>query len=83
MTATTIRPLYEISREIQQDPAYRASAWCAGPYVSAMGGLCSISDRHYDDDGRTVVLYALSNLSQYRGDTARRVKAELRQALKS
>lgn len=76
------RPLYEIAREIQQDPAYKSSAWCAGPYVSAMGAMTSVSDRYYEDDGESVVLYALSNLQSWRGPKAREIKAELKGMLK-
>lgn len=72
------RPLYEIAREIQKDPAYKSAAWCAGPYVSAMGSLSTMADRYYEDDARSVVLYALSNLQSWRGAKAREIKAELK-----
>jgi hypothetical protein len=78
----TVRPLYEIAREIMRDPAYKSARWCAGPYVEAMSGMTSVSDTYYADSGTSVVLYALSNLQSWRGETARRVKAELKAALK-
>jgi hypothetical protein len=80
-TVTDIRPLYVIAREILADPAYQSSAWFAGPYVTALLSMSSIRDGYGSDDGAGVVLYALSNLRSYRGDTARRVKAELKAAL--
>ena len=49
----------------------------AKPYVKAMRSLQSIDDVYVADSGESVVLYALSNLSDWRGDTARMVKAEL------
>ena len=50
----------------------------AKPYVKAMRSLQSIDDVYVADSGESVVLYALSNLSYWRGDTARMVKAELK-----
>lgn len=54
----------------------------AKPYVKAMRSLDSINDVYVADSGESVVLYALSNLSYWRGDTAREVKAELKAHLK-
>ena len=81
-TTVTIRPLFEIARDIQRDPAYKAHAWKAGPYVTAMTALHGVNDRYYEDDGRSIVAYALSNLTGWRGDTARTVKSELKAILK-
>ena len=53
----------------------------AKPYVKAMRSLDTIDDVYVMDSGESVVLYALSNLSYWRGDTARMVKAELKQHL--
>ena len=50
----------------------------AKPYVKAMRSLDSIDDVYIADSGESVVLYALSNLSYWRGGTARMVKAELK-----
>ena len=50
----------------------------AKPYVKAMRSLQSIDDVYVMDSGESVVLYALSNLSYWRGNTAREVKAELK-----
>ena len=55
----------------------------AKPYVKAMRSLQSIDDVYVADSGESVVLYALSNLSYWRGDTARQVKAELKDHLKA
>jgi len=77
------RSLSTIAAEITAD--YRAQGkpvhFSAVPYVQAMYGLNSLTDHFGYDDGRTVVLYALSNLTTWRGDTARRVKAELKAML--
>jgi hypothetical protein len=44
--------------------------------------LDSLADSYGADTARSIVLYLLSNLGQWRGDTARSIKAELRAMLK-
>lgn len=76
------RPLHEIAREALDDPTLKASARVyASPYLEALLSCTSITDRYYADDARTCVLYALSNLQSWRGESARRIKAELKAAL--
>lgn len=77
--STTTRPLYEIAREALHDPALKgnARAWSM-PYLQALMSCSSAIDRYFEDDARSLVAYALSNLTGWRGDTARRVKAELK-----
>ncbi len=53
----------------------------AWPYLKAMWALDSVDDYYRCDDGRSIVLYFLSNACYWRGETARRIKAELRQML--
>lgn len=76
------RPLREIAAEIKADPAYQSSAWCAGPYVDAMLTMDSVNEDYHADSGKSVVLYGLGNLKSWRGDTARRIKAELKAMVK-
>jgi hypothetical protein len=78
----TNRPLYEIASEILRDPAVKPALWCAGPYLQAMRYLDNVEQHYGADSGRSVVAYALGNLKSYRGDTARRIKAEFRAMLK-
>jgi hypothetical protein len=47
-----------------------------------MRALNDITDKFYYDDGRDVVCYFIANATTWKGDTARRVKAELRAMLK-
>ena len=70
---------FTIERECNGKPWYNY----AKPYVKAMRSLESIDDVYVADSGESVVLYALSNLSYWRGDTARQVKAELKDHLKA
>jgi hypothetical protein len=76
---TTTRPLHTIAREIKRD--WAKPYFGAVPYLDAMGDLTSISDKYYDDDAVSVVSYFIANAATWKGDTARRVKAELRAML--
>lgn len=78
---TQPRTLDTIAREIARDPAYSACRWCAEPYRSAMASLTSLSESYGSDTARSIVLYFLSNTANWRGETARRIKAELRAML--
>lgn len=77
------RPLYAIAEDIERD--YRAKGkpvhYSAAPYVDAMRYLETLGDWFGMDSADMVVRYALSNLSTWRGDKAREVKAELRAML--
>lgn len=77
------RPLYEVTREIIRDHQLQGKGLYFGavPYVEAMKSLDKLEDHFFEDSGRDIVIYALSNLATWRGETARRVKAELNAAL--
>jgi hypothetical protein len=47
-----------------------------------MKSLTSISDTYYADSADSIVRYALSNLTSWRGEKARQIKAELNGMLK-
>lgn len=51
----------------------------AKPYLSAMHSLDSIDDDYGADSGKSIVLYFLANAATWRGEDARRLKAELKQ----
>jgi len=80
MTNTTTRPLYEIAREIRNDWSKQGKGvnYGAKPYLDAMSGLDSINSNYGMDSAKSVVCYFLANAGQYRGETAKRVKAELK-----
>ena len=50
----------------------------AVPYLDAMAQLHAITDNYYYDSAESVVLYFLSNATTWRGEHARRIKAELK-----
>ena len=76
MSAVAARPLSVIAAEIRT--AWPRPYFGAKPYLDAMSCLDSIEDTYYADDARTVVLYFLANAQTWRGDVAKRVKAELK-----
>ena len=71
------RNLSTIANEIQRDWGNKVN-FAARPYLNAMKGLDSISDNYGHDSGRSVVAYFLGNAGTWRGETAKRIKAELR-----
>lgn len=54
----------------------------AVPYLRAMQCIDDVHDDYGADTGRSIVLYFLSNATTWRGDVARRIKAELKEMLK-
>lgn len=75
-TATATRPLSTIAREIRA--TWPKVYFGAVPYLQAMAQLSSVEDNFYDDSARSVVNYFLANAGTWRGDDARRIKAELK-----
>ncbi len=74
------RPLYVIAREIRND--WKKVYFGAVPYLDAMEQLDSIDDNYFFDSARSVVVYFLSNAKTWTGETAKRIKAELKAMLK-
>lgn len=73
------RPLHTIAAEISRD--WRKPYFGAVPYLDAMRQLNSIHGEFYQDSAKSIVAYFLANAGTWRGDTARRVKAELKTLL--
>lgn len=74
------RPLYEIADEIGR--TWAKVNFAAEPYLSAMYTLNKITEPYYADSGDSIVRYFLSNATSWRGEDARRIKAELKGMLK-
>jgi hypothetical protein len=74
------RPICEIASDICK--AWPRPYFGAVPYLQAMRELHTIKDNYGADSGRSVVLYFLGNAATWRGDAARRLKAELKDILK-
>ena len=74
------RTLHDIAREIRSD--WKSPYFGAVPYLDALSSLGSVKDQYGYDSGRDMVIYFLSNATTWRGETARKVKAELKALLK-
>ena len=77
--ARIARPLHVIAREIYR--TWPKVNYAAKPYLEAMTSLDSIGDRFIHDSGHSVVAYFLSNATTWRGEDAKRIKAELKAML--
>jgi len=73
------RSLFTIAQDVYA--AWPKVNYAAKPYLEAMAALDRITDKYYYDDGRTAVLYFLSNASSFRGEQAKALKAELKSML--
>lgn len=70
------RTLREIALDIHAN--WPKVNYAARPYLEAMGQLGSITDSYGYDSADGIVRYFLSNASTWRGEAARRIKAELK-----
>jgi hypothetical protein len=75
-----MRPLYKIAADVRMH--WANVNYAAEPYLKAMEQLDSIDDMYYYDSADMVVRYFLANANSFRGEDARRIKAELRSMLK-
>ncbi len=71
-----MRDIHVIAHEIASD--WDNPNYAALPYLEAMHSLSSINDTYGFDSGRGIVAYFLCNAGSWRGDTAKRIKAELK-----
>lgn len=72
----TYRSLSDIAEEIRRD--WKKPNYGAVPYLQAMASLNLMNDRFGCDDAKSIVLYFLSNATTWKGETAKRVKLELK-----
>ena len=74
------RKIQEIASEILQD--WKKPYFGAVPYIEAMLKLNTIHDHYLFDTAESIVIYFLANATTWRGETAKRIKAELREMLR-
>ena len=72
----TTRAISTIAEEIGR--SWSKPYFGAVPYIAAMRALGSIEEDYHYESGRSVVLYFLANAGTWRGEDARRIKAELK-----
>lgn len=73
-----VRSLGEICRDIRKDWGSKMY-FGAVPYFKAMETMNNVSDGYGLDSGESIVIYFLSNASTWRGEVAKKCKAELKQ----
>ena len=80
------RPLYVIAIEIRKDWKKEVSGTKlsphAEPYLNAMQSLDKITENFGWDSGREIVARFLGNATSWKGENAKRIKAELNAMLK-
>ncbi len=79
-TKPVVRTLGEICEDIRKD--WQKMHFGAIPYFQAMKSLNSVTDTYGMDSGKIIVLYFLSNASTWKGETAKRIKLELKEMCK-
>jgi len=79
-TKNTTRPLHVIAKEIRTD--WKPMSPHANAHLEAFDNATSIDEVYYCDSVKSEVCYFLANASTWKGETAKRVKAELKAMLK-
>lgn len=74
------RPIYKIAEEIRND--WKKISPFALPYLQAMDTLEKVTDKYIFDDAKDIILRFLCNAGTWKGETARRIKAELNALVK-
>ncbi len=74
------RKLYEIAAEIKK--CWKKPYFGAVPYLDAMLCLEDMNSKYGLDSAQSIVVYFLGNANTFRGEDARRLKAELNSFLK-
>jgi hypothetical protein len=75
------REIREIAREILAH--WKNPYFGAVPYLEAMLSLTDKNSNNYGyDSAQSIVLYFLSNATTFRGEDAKRLKAELKEVIK-
>lgn len=79
-TKDTLRPIHVIAKEIKEK--WKKPYFGAVPYLDAMREMTTAKSSYGLDPGHEILNYFLSNATTWRGEDARRIKAELKEHLK-
>lgn len=74
------RPIYKIAEEILND--WTAPHFAARPYLTAMLTINNEHEQYGQDSAKSIILYFLSNATNYRGSKAQELKKELKTLIK-
>jgi hypothetical protein len=72
------RRIHEIAQDIRD--AWPSINYAARPYLEALEELNTPQDHYFLDSGKEIALRFLCNATTFRGDTAKKLKAELKAA---
>lgn len=75
-----MRPIHEIARDIKLN--WKNPYFGAVPYLEAMFTLSGITDKYGYESAKSIILYFLANASTWRGETAKKIKSELKNLVK-
>ena len=75
-----MRPIHEIAAEIKT--TWQKPYFGAIPYLEAMFCLNKPTDAYGYESGKVIVLYFLSNATTWKGESAKRIKSELKSLIK-
>lgn len=77
---STKRTISQIAQEINK--TWSNVNYAAKPYLNAMQYIENKNDRYFEESADDIVLRFLCNAQTWKGDDARRIKAELKSLLK-
>lgn len=72
----TERTLREIAGEIRK--CWPNPNFAAKPYLNALRDLDYVTESYGSDSAKSIIAYFLSNAGSWRGEDAKRIKAELK-----
>jgi hypothetical protein len=79
MKTKQTRSISDITVDILRD--WKNVSPYAAPYLNAMAEIDKITDNYYSDSAQAVVAYFIANASSWKGEVARKIKAELKSLL--
>ena len=80
-TARQLRLVSDVAADIRK--AWPKVNYAAKAYLEAMETMSTMDKPYYEDSAQSVILYFLSNASTFRGEDAKRLKAELKELVAS
>jgi hypothetical protein len=81
VSPSVVRPLHIIANDIGVH--WSNVNFAAKPYLDAMAVLSGMNGVYGWDSAQSIVSYFLSNANSWRGEDAKRIKAELKAMLKA
>ena len=77
-----VADMKNICRNQKTPTTWREKYWSAVPYIEALSTIRNKEDRYGYDNGAYLINYLLGNLTTYRGEKAKELKALLKEIVK-